>query len=195
MAETIANWFVTTFEGTLAREWIVFLVSLLPILELRGGIIAGFAMNMEWLPTFIIAYIGNIVPIPFILLFIRYIFKVLKKTPMRKVVEWCERRADQKSEQIRKYAYWGVFLFVAVPLPGTGAWMGALISALLGMDPKKTFPVIMAGVLTASIIVFISKRIAVRTSSLTATFWIISQNAPVSQKRTVCWKSVPVSAV
>ena len=82
MAETIANWFVTTFEGTLAREWIVFLVSLLPILELRGGIIAGFAMNMEWLPTFIIAYIGNILPIPFILLFIRYIFKVLKKTPM-----------------------------------------------------------------------------------------------------------------
>ena len=105
MAETIANWFVTTFEGTLAREWIVFLVSLLPILELRGGIIAGFAMNMEWLPTFIIAYIGNILPIPFILLFIRYIFKVLKKTPMRRVVEWCERRAEQKSEQIRKYAY------------------------------------------------------------------------------------------
>ena len=146
MAETIANWFVTTFEGTLAREWIVFLVSLLPI-------IAGFAMNMEWLPTFIIAYIGNILPIPFILLFIRYIFKVLKKTPMRRVVEWCERRAEQKSEQIRKYAYWGVFLFVAVPLPGTGAWMGALISALLGMDPKKTFPVIMLGVLTAGIIV------------------------------------------
>ena len=69
------------------------------------------------------------------------------------VWEWCERRADQKSEQIRKYAYWGVFLFVAVPLPGTGAWMGALISALLGMDPKKTFPVIMLGVLTAGIIV------------------------------------------
>ena len=109
--------------------------------------------NMEWLPTFIIAYIGNILPIPFILLFIRYIFKVLKKTPMRRVVEWCERRAEQKSEQIRKYAYWGVFLFVAVPLPGTGAWMGALISALLGMDPKKTFPVIMLGVLTAGIIV------------------------------------------
>ena len=100
-----------------------------------------------------IAYIGNILPIPFILLFIRYIFKVLKKTPMRRVVEWCERRAEQKSEQIRKYAYWGVFLFVAVPLPGTGAWMGALISALLGMDPKKTFPVIMLGVLTAGIIV------------------------------------------
>lgn len=80
-------------------------------------------------------------------------FQGTEKTPMRKVVEWCERRADQKSEQIRKYAYWGVFLFVAVPLPGTGAWMGALISALLGMDPKKTFPFIMLGVLTAGIIV------------------------------------------
>ena len=89
MAETIANWFVTNFEGTMARELIVFIVSLLPILELRGGIIAGFAMNMEWLPTFVIAYIGNILPIPFILLFIRYIFKLLKCTPALGVVVWC----------------------------------------------------------------------------------------------------------
>ena len=142
MAETIANWFVTNLQGTISRELIVFLVSLLPILELRGGIIAGFALQMEWLPT-----------IPFILLFIRYIFRVLKKTPLRGFVAWCERKAEQKSDQIRKYAYWGVFLFVAIPLPGTGAWMGALISVLLNMDPKKTFPVIMVGVLTAGIIV------------------------------------------
>ena len=153
MAETIANWFVTNLEGSMARELIVFLVSLMPILELRGGIIAGFALQMEWLPTFLIAFVGNLIPIPFILLFIRYIFKVLKKTPMRSFVNWCERKADQKSEQIRKYAYLGVFLFVAIPLPGTGAWMGALISALLNMDPKKTFPVILLGVLTAGIIV------------------------------------------
>lgn len=153
MAESIANWFVVNFEGTMARELIVFIVSLLPILELRGGIIAGFAMNMEWLPTFIIAYIGNILPIPFILLFIRYIFRQLKKTPLHGVVEWCETRAEKKSDTIRKYAYLGVFLFVAVPLPGTGAWMGALISVLLNMDPKKTFPFIMLGVLTAGIIV------------------------------------------
>ncbi len=153
MAETIANWFVTNLQGSVSREIIVFVVSLLPILELRGGIIAGFAMQMEWLPTFIIAYIGNLLPIPFILLFIRYIFKVLKKTPLRGVALWFERKADAKSDKIRKYAYWGVFLFVAIPLPGTGAWMGALISALLNMDPKKTFPVIMLGVLTAGIIV------------------------------------------
>ncbi len=155
MAEAIASWFVTTLQGSIAREFIVFIVSLLPILELRGGIIAGFALQMNWLPTFIIAFIGNLLPIPFILLFIRYIFQVLKKTPLRAFVAWCERKADDRSEQIRKYQYWGIFLFVAVPLPGTGAWMGALISALLNMDPKKTFPVIALGVLTAGIIVSI----------------------------------------
>lgn len=153
MAETLATWFVTHLSGILSKEAIVAVVSLLPILELRGGIIAGFAMGMEWLPTFIIAYIANLIPIPFILLFIRFIFRVLKKTPLHGVVEWCERKADSKSDKIRKYAYWGVFLFVAVPLPGTGAWMGALIAALLNMDPKKTFPVICVGVLTAGIIV------------------------------------------
>lgn len=153
MAETLANWFVETLSGSMAKELIVFIVSMLPILELRGGIIAGFAMQMEWLPTFIIAFLGNLLPIPFILLFIRFIFKVLKKTPMRGIVEWCERKADSKSEQIRKYAYWGVYLFVAIPLPGTGAWMGALISALLNMDARKAFPVITLGILTAGIIV------------------------------------------
>ena len=153
MAETIANWFVTNLQGSIAKEFIVFIVSLLPILEIRGGIIAGFALHMNWLPTFIIAFIGNLLPIPFILLFIRYIFKVLKKTPLRSFVEWCENKADAKSDQIRKYEYWGIFLFVAIPLPGTGAWMGALISALLNLDPKKSFPVIVLGVFTAGIIV------------------------------------------
>lgn len=155
MAETLANWFVTNLSGFISKELIVLVVSMMPILELRGGIIAGFAMQMQWLPTFIIAFIGNLIPIPFILLFIRQIFKLLKKTPFRKFVYWCERKADEKSEQIRKYAYLGVFLFVAVPLPGTGAWMGALISVMLNMNGRKTFPVITAGVLVAGIIVSI----------------------------------------
>jgi len=153
LSEILANWFVTHLGDILSKEMIVFIVSMMPILELRGGIIAGFAMQMEWLPTFLIAYGGNLLPIPFILLFIRYIFKILKKTPLRRLVNWCERKAEEKSEQIRKYAYWGLFLFVAVPLPGTGAWMGALISVMLGLDNKKAFPTIMLGVLTAGIIV------------------------------------------
>ena len=79
------------------------------MLELRGGIIAGALMGMNIVPNFIIAYIGNILPIPFILLFIRYIFKVLKKTPLKGVVLWCEDRAEKKNDLIKKYAYWGIF--------------------------------------------------------------------------------------
>ena len=105
MAETLATWFVEHLSGSVSKEMIVFIVSLLPILELRGGIIAGFAMGMHWLPTFIIAYIGNLLPIPFILLFIRFIFRVLKKTPLHSLVEWCERKADAKSDKIRKLWY------------------------------------------------------------------------------------------
>ena len=95
MAETLATWFVEHLSGSVSREMIVFIVSLLPILELRGGIIAGFAMGMHWLPTFIIAYIGNLLPIPFILLFIRFIFRVLKKTPLHGLVEWCDQTHPQ----------------------------------------------------------------------------------------------------
>ncbi len=155
MAETLVNFFVENLGGLVSKEIIVLIVSLMPILELRGGIIAGYALGLEFLPTFIIAFIGNMIPIPFILYFIQFIFKVLKKTPMKKIVIWCENKAESKSESIRKYAYWGVFLFVSVPLPGTGAWMGALIASMLKMDPKKTLPVIAAGVLCAGIIVSI----------------------------------------
>lgn len=153
MAESLVNWFVTTLGGSMAREVIVFIVSLMPILELRGGILAGYALGMDLLPTFIIAFIGNILPIPFILMFIQFIFKILKKTPMKGFVNWCENKAISKSDSIRKYAYWGVFLFVAIPLPGTGAWMGALIASMLKMDGKKVFPVIVVGVFVAGILV------------------------------------------
>lgn len=155
MAETLVNFFVENLGGVVSRELIVFIVSLMPILELRGGIIAGYALGMEFIPTFIIAFLGNMLPIPFILYFIQFIFKVLKKTPMKKFVIWCENKAESKSDSIRKYAYWGIFLFVGVPLPGTGAWMGALIASMLKMDPKKTLPVIALGVISAGIIVSI----------------------------------------
>lgn len=155
MAETLVDFFVENLGGIVSKEIIVFIVSMMPILELRGGIIAGYAMGLEFLPTFIISFIGNMIPIPFILYFIQYIFKILKKTRMKKIVLWCEQKAESKSETIKKYAYWGVFLFVAVPLPGTGAWTGALIASTLKMNPKKTLPVIGLGVITAGIIVSI----------------------------------------
>ena len=153
MAEQIAGWFVNNLGGVFSAEAIVFIVSLLPILELRGGIIAGFLLGLDLMPSFLIAFIGNIIPIPFILLFIKFIFKVLKKTRMKGIIEKLENKAISKSDKIQKYAYWGLLLFVGIPLPGTGAWTGSLIAALLNMDIKKSFFIIVLGVIMAGIII------------------------------------------
>lgn len=153
MSETIVNFMIETFGGVISREVLVFIVSMMPILELRGGIICGYALGMELLPTFIIAFIGNILPIPFILIFIKFIFKTLKKTRLRGLIEKAEQKAFKKSDSIQKYAYWGLLLFVGIPLPGTGAWTGALIASLLEMDIKKSFLTITIGVIMAGIII------------------------------------------
>lgn len=155
MSEALVNFFVENLGGIVSKEIIVFIVSLLPILEIRGGILAGYLLKVGFIQTFIISFIGNILPIPFILYFIQFIFKILKKTPMKKFVLWCEKKAESKSETIRKYAYLGILIFVGIPLPGTGAWTGALIASMLKMDPKKTLPAVALGVLLAGIIVSI----------------------------------------
>ena len=155
MTEQLAGWFVNNLGDVLRPEAIVFIVSLLPILELRGGILVGFLLGMDLLPSFIIAFIGNIIPVPFILIFIKFIFKKLKKTRMKGFIEKIENKAMSKSDQIQKYAYLGLFLFVGIPLPGTGAWTGSLIAALLEMDNKKSFGIIVLGVIMAGIIISI----------------------------------------
>jgi len=155
MTEQLAGWFVNNLGDVLRPEVIVFIVSLLPILELRGGILVGFLLGMDLLPSFIIAFIGNIIPVPFILMFIKFIFKKLKKTRMKGFIEKIENKAMSKSDQIQKYAYLGLFLFVGIPLPGTGAWTGSLIAALLEMDMKKSFGIIVLGVIMAGIIISI----------------------------------------
>lgn len=155
MTEQLAGWFVNNLGDVLRPEVIVFIVSLLPILELRGGILVGFLLGMDLLPSFIIAFIGNIIPVPFILIFIKFIFKKLKKTRMKGFIEKIENKAMSKSDQIQKYAYLGLFLFVGIPLPGTGAWTGSLIAALLEMDNKKSFGIIVLGVIMAGIIISI----------------------------------------
>ena len=155
MTEQLAGWFVNNLGDVLRPEVIVFIVSLLPILELRGGILVGFLLGMDLLPSFIIAFIGNIIPVPFILMFIKFIFKKLKKTRMKGFIEKIENKAMSKSNQIQKYAYLGLLLFVGIPLPGTGAWTGSLIAALLDMDIKKSFGIIVLGVIMAGIIISI----------------------------------------
>jgi len=153
MAETIANYLVGFFEGKIPEELIIFFISMFPIVELRGGMIAASLLGVDLLEAFIICYIGNILPIPFILLFIRKIFTFLKRFRFtKKIVEKLETSSMRKSEKVKKNSKWGLFTFVAIPLPGTGGWTGALIAALLDMRIKISFPIIALGVFAANII-------------------------------------------
>lgn len=155
MTEQLVSFFVDHLGGTLAAQGIVFVVSLFPILELRGGILAGYALGVSLLESFPIAFVGNILPIPFILILINAIFRWMKKTPLAGLVNRIEKRTLAKKTQIERFGYFGLYLFVAIPLPGTGAWTGALLSCLLNMQKGKSFLAILLGVLTAGIIVSI----------------------------------------
>ena len=154
MSETLAQYFVETLGGKISEELIAFIVSMLPILELRGGLIAAKLMDIEFFKAFAICFVGNMIPIPFILLFIRKIFSLLKKVPaVEKTIVKLEARSIRKADGVKKYRLWGWFLFVAIPLPGTGAWTGALIADLLDIRIKHSLPTIAAGVLVAGIII------------------------------------------
>ena len=156
MAESLAEFFVTALEGKVSSEIIAFIVSLLPILELRGGLIAAKLMNVEFIRAFILCYVGNMLPIPFILLFIRKIFNLLKRfKKIGSIIIKLEEKSLSKADNVRKYKLWGLFLFVAIPLPGTGGWTGSLIAALLDMRISHSFPVIAFGILIANIIMSI----------------------------------------
>ena len=160
MTELFVNFFINSFSGLTSlkygKELIIFIISLFPILELRGGLIAAALLDVSFIRSFIICYIGNILPVPFILMFITPLFTKLKKTKLLKgIVNKLENKANNKKEQIEKYKYWGLFLFVGIPLPGTGAWTGSLIACMLDMDKKKSFLTVMLGVLLAGIIMSI----------------------------------------
>ena len=160
MAAHLAETFVNLFSGLTSlkygRELIVFIISLMPILELRGGLIAATLLGLKGIPSFIICFIGNIIPIPFILWLITPIFDRLKKTKLFSgLVNKLENRAMSKKEQIEKLQYIGLLLFVGIPLPGTGAWTGCLIAALLDMNKKKAMLYAILGVVLAGIIMMI----------------------------------------
>ena len=131
------------------------LVSMLPVVELRGGIPFGVAAGLELPAAFLAAFLGNVLPVPFLILFIRRIFAWLKVhvPAVRGAVRWLEERTEKKKEKVLKYQTWGLFLFVAIPLPGTGAWTGALIAAALDMRLKNAIPAIVGGVLAAGCII------------------------------------------
>ena len=144
------------FKLWLSPEIIVFLISLLPILELRGGLIAAALLGIEWYIALPICIIGNILPIPFVLIFIRKIFDFIKKTNflwLSRFVTKLDERAEKKSQGVKTASAWGLFAFVAVPLPGTGAWTGSLIAKVLDIKNSKANFIIFVGVVCAGLIV------------------------------------------
>ena len=158
MSDVLINWFVTNLGGKVGKELILFIISMVPILELRGGLLAAGPafLNIPMWRAIPVGIIGNLLPIPFILLLITKIFDWMKVTKrLKAVVENLEKKAMSQSANIEKYEFWGLVAFVGIPLPGTGAWTGALIAALLGIRFRKAFPAIVIGVCLAACIMTI----------------------------------------
>ena len=156
MTETLVDWFTTIFADMLPGELVVFLLSMMPILELRGGLIAAALYGIPIVEAVCICFVGNLIPIPFILLLIRPIFNWLRHTSLfRPLVEKLEAKAMGKSDTIQKYQFWGLLLFVGIPLPGTGAWTGALIADLFDIRIRHSLPAIAVGVAMAGCIMLV----------------------------------------
>ena len=153
MAENLAQYFVGLLDGKLSSELIALIVSMFPILEIRGGMIAAKIMGLGFVKAFIFCYIGNLIPIPFILLFIRRIFNWLKRFKrVEYLIDKLEARSIRKAGKIEKYRLWGLLIFVAIPLPGTGSWTGSLVADLFDIRIKHSLPIIALGVLIAGFI-------------------------------------------
>ena len=151
--ESLVNLFTNTLGQYMSREALVFVISLFPILELRGGILAASLLDLPVMKGIIISAIGNVIPIPFILFFVKKVFAALKKLKVfRPIVEKLENKALGKRGRIEKYKFWGMVLFVGVPLPGTGAWTGSLVAALIDMDLKEAIKAELLGICMAAAI-------------------------------------------
>lgn len=133
----------------------VFFVSMVPLIELRGAVPIGTGMGLPWHWTLIVSIIGNCLPIPIILLFVKAVLKWMRGCSIglfNKISNWLYEKADKNRPKIEKYAIWGLFLFVAIPLPGTGAWTGALVASIFDMKKLPASISIYGGVVTAGLI-------------------------------------------
>lgn len=154
LAQSIVAFIISIFGVNAGKVIGIFFISLLPVIELRGSIPIGYYQGLPWYTNMITSIIGNILPVPFILLFVVKVFEFMKKRNiMVNVIEKIEKRAMNRSESIANKEFLGLMLFVAIPFPGTGAWTGALIAALLQFDRKKSFVYIFIGVLIAASLV------------------------------------------
>ena len=144
------QWLTETFAGEFL---LTLLVSMVPVVELRGGIPFGVARGLPVWAAYLAAIIGNFLPAPFIIVYIRRIFQWMRRRIPRlnRMVDALERKAHLKGQKVTRYKYLGLMLFVAIPLPGTGAWTGSLAAAFLDMPLRKALPSVIAGVLIAGL--------------------------------------------
>ena len=151
MIEAIENFFV----NSVGKELGVFICSMIPVIELRGGIPLGAALGLPWWESYLLAVAGNMVPVPIILLFVRKFISWMSASKVRffnKIASFLERKAEKTRGKIEKYAFWGICLFVAVPLPITGAWTGALVCATIGEKVWRALVSCFIGVCIAGVI-------------------------------------------
>ena len=146
------DWFITTTPGQFMTT---FCISMVPVIELRGGLPFGIAAGLDYRLALLAAILGNLLPVPFIVVYIRRFLAWIRKRAPRLdfIAAKLERKAHLKGHLVRKYSAFGLCLLVAIPLPGTGAWTGALVAALLDMRLRQAFPAIFLGILAAAAII------------------------------------------
>jgi uncharacterized membrane protein len=129
--------------------------SMVPVVELRGAIPIGVGLDLPLWVAILVSVVGNMIPVPFIILFIRHIFKWMRKASktFARIVDKMEEKAEKHKDKVTKYGFWGLFILVAIPLPGTGAWTGALVAAMMDLRLKTALPAIFLGVVGAAIVV------------------------------------------
>ncbi len=150
--ESFITWFMNTIGQYISKEMAVFLVSMVPLVEERGGLLLASMLGIPMWRGILFCVLGNILPIPFILLFIKKIFHWMADHHMSKIVVKMEEKAKKNKPKIDKYGQLGLTLFVGIPLPGTGAWTGALVASLFDMDLKRASISIFLGIILAAII-------------------------------------------
>lgn len=147
------------------RYLITAIIGMIPVIELRGAIPIGvFTFHLSYLESFLCSFIGNIIPVYFIVKYIRPIFNFFRRwKPFRIVIDWATNKANKhiaEDKRLQTFVSLGIYLFVAIPVPGTGAWVGSLVANFLEIKPKKAVPIIIVGVLTAGIIVLALTAVA-----------------------------------
>ncbi len=152
MTEAISSFFL----DTVGPELCVLICTMIPVFELTGSIPLGAALSLPWWQSFILAVIGNMIPVPFILVFIRRIIEWMTRSRVKlfyKLGGWLTRKAEKHRPEIEKYSFWGLFIFVALPLPLTGVWSGSLAAAMMNMKFWQAMLSTFIGIIIAAALV------------------------------------------